>query len=85
MTPEELRSAGLVYEVTGRFSTWAYLFPRVFCPKCGRDLPESEWPEDLRKRIRSFRLKYILFGVGLILVVVYRIFARDIADWYRGS
>jgi hypothetical protein len=70
--------------MTGRFSTMAYLFPRVFCPKCARDLPASDWPPDLRRRLRSFRIKFALLAAGLILVVVYRIFARDLADWWRG-
>jgi hypothetical protein len=30
-------------------------------------------------------MKYVLFGVGLILVVVYRIYARELADWFRSS
>lgn len=77
------RRPDLVYEMTGRFSTWAYLFPRVWCPKCRREIPAAEWPEGLRRRIRSFRLKYVVFGLGLVLVIVYRIYAQDLADWFR--
>lgn len=77
------RQRDLVYEMTGRFSTMAYLFPRVFCPKCGRDLPEAEWPAELRWRIKSFRMKYVGFGIGLLVVFVYLWFARDIAYWWE--
>ena len=36
------RRTDVVYEMTGKFSTWAYLFPRVFCPKCRRELAKVE-------------------------------------------
>ena len=76
------RTRDMVYEMTGRFSTMAYLFPRVVCPKCGRDLPEAEWPAELRWRIRSFRGKYIGFGIGLLVVFAYLYFAKDVAFWW---
>ena len=76
------RRRDVVYEMTGRFSTLAYLFPRVFCPNCARELAGSEWPEDMKKRFRSFRLKYVLFGIGLIGVIVFRIFVSDLAAWW---
>lgn len=76
------RQRDIVYEMTGQFSTRAYLFPRVFCVKCGRDLAESEWPKELKWRLWSFRAKYIGFGIGLLVMFVYLWFARDIAFWW---
>jgi len=77
------RRRDIVYEMTGKFSTLAYLFPRVYCPRCGRDIPRNEWPDGLRVRLRNFRLKYVFFGLGLIGVILYRIYARDLAEWFR--
>jgi len=69
--------------MSGRFSTVAYLFPRVYCAGCSRDIPEKEWPAELRLRIRSFRTKYILFALGLLGIVVYLAFAQELAAWWR--
>lgn len=79
------RRRDVVYEVTGRFSTMAYLFPKVHCPKCARDLAEGEWPAELRARFRSFRVKYVLFAIGLAGVVTWLLLARRIADWLRAT
>lgn len=74
------RRRDVVYEVTGQFSTFAYLFPQVRCSRENRHLVESEWPEPLRARIRSFRTRYALLAAGLIVVCVFLYCAPALAE-----